>query len=142
MSLRIETSLIDEHTTYIDWTGELQQGGRVSPDASYAVAVNCYDDEQLIGSLVYERYPNRSAFGIDSFPGPYFHMGGDEVAMLHTIWVDPACRGQGILYLLLAPLVEAWLPVYTNRWQNAELGVFFEQRFRPDDRFASETFTV
>jgi GNAT superfamily N-acetyltransferase len=136
--LRTETFLVGPGTSYLDWAGTLQQGGRLGDEADCAIAVNCYDGEELVGSLVYERYPSGS-LDPSEFPGPYFHAAdADELALLHTVYVEEAYRGQGVLYLLLAPLVERWLPVYVNRWQNVSLGERFERDFQPDGRFAVE----
>jgi hypothetical protein len=35
----------------------------------------------------------------------------------------------------LQPAIDRWRPVHVNRWQNPELGRFFDRRFRPDERF-------
>lgn len=135
--LTVDTHLIGDHTVYLDWSGKLQQGGRVSSDAVCAIAVNLYDGETIVGSLVYEEYDEDAGWMLaDGFPGPYFHDQGDGFLLVHTIYVDEAYRGQGLMRRLLEPVVDRWLPVYVNRWQNKELGVFFDRRFQPDDRWA------
>lgn len=133
----VETHLIGDTTAYLDWTGKLQHGGSVSTDAVCAVAVNLTDSAgRIVGSLVYEEYDNDAAWMLaDGFPGPYFHDADGGFLLVHTIFVAEDFRGQGLLHRLFRPVIDRWLPVYVNRWQNPELGRFFDVRCQPDERW-------
>lgn len=133
-----ESFFVDSGQPYFDFAGNLQSGGRVGEYAQEAVIVNAYQGEELLGSLVFEHYQGDAVFLIQEhkLKGPYFarrEREGDFL-LLHTLFVLPERRGQGLMRLLLEAVQERWageMAVYVNQWQNAELGRYFQARHAP-----------